>query len=180
MKPYFVFAGFVFAGMVLAVFSCAQAGSLFRWVDESGDVHYGDQPPATQGVQIEQKKFATVPDIENADLPYEARRAHQNFPVTLYVAHNCKEFCEQARDFLNKRGIPFTEKDLLMQDEVDEFRQQSGSDLTPTLGVGKTYLKGFQAEQWNNELDIAGYPKALFYRPPQAPVNPSADKGKLQ
>ncbi|MDO8292170.1 MAG: hypothetical protein Q7T29_04830, partial [Gallionella sp.] len=43
------------------------------------------------------------------DLPYETRRAQQNFPVTLYVAENCTEYCDQARELLIKRGIPFSE-----------------------------------------------------------------------
>jgi hypothetical protein len=47
----------------------------------------------------------------------------------------------------------------------------------PALTIGKTWLKGFQAEQWNNELDFAGYPKkVLTYRPPvpaSAPTQPA-------
>ena len=31
------------------------------------------------------------------------------------------------------------------------------------LTVGKTLLSGFEAGQWNSELDIAGYPKTAPY-----------------
>ena len=149
------------------------AGELYRWVDKSGKVHYGDAP-ASEAVQVERKKFAVTQDGE--DIPYESYLARQNFPVTLYTADNCVEPCQQARDFLDKRGIPFTEKALLTQKDVDDFKQQSGSEQAPTLAVGKTYLKGFEAGQWNSELDIAGYPKTLLYRPPQKTVKPLADK----
>ena len=143
-----------------------QAGELFRWVDAQGKVHYGDVPPP-DAAQIETKKF---PDTAASDeyLPYEARRAQQNFPVTLYVADSCTEYCNQARSLLSKRGIPFSEKKLVTQQDIDAFKALSGFDSVPALGVGKTFLKGFLAEQWHSELDIAGYPKTAPYRPPGA------------
>ena len=156
------------------------AGKLYRWVDKSGKVHYGDAPTA-EAAQVERMKF--FDSQEGDDLPYETRRAQQNFPVTLYVTNNCNEPCQQARNLLNKRGIPFGEKMLLTQKEIDDFRQESGSDESPTLVVGKTYLKGFGAEQWNGELDIAGYPRIAPYHVPKAlpaaasrvaPANPAA------
>ncbi|MDE2117392.1 MAG: glutaredoxin family protein [Betaproteobacteria bacterium] len=162
-------------GCWLAMPIAIHAGELYRWVDKSGKVHYGDAP-ATEAAQVERKKFFSPATQGNEDLPYETRLARQNFPVTLYTANNCIEPCQHAHDFLNKRGIPYTEKTLLTKEEMDDFKKQSGSDQFPMLAVGKTYLKGFQAEAWGSELDIAGYPKALLYRPPQAPVKPLANK----
>ena len=165
---------FVLAGMMAAALGSAQADT-YRWVDQSGKVHYGDAPPTTEEVRVEQKKFPTTPEAGNADLPYETRHAQQNFPVTLYVSSNCGAPCQQARDFLNKRGIPFTEKSLLTQEEINTFTKQSGSDQSPTLAVGKAYLKGFQADQWSSELDTAGYPKIAPYRP-KTPAKALTDK----
>ena len=71
-----------------------------------------------------------------------------------------------ARDLLGKRGIPFTEKSLVKQKEIEAFRKASADSKFPSATIGKTWLKGFQPEQWNNELDFAGYPKKdLTYRP---------------
>jgi glutaredoxin len=166
MKRYFVLAG-----LLLATLSSAQADT-FRWVDKSGKVHYGDVP-TEEATQVEQKKFGVAPEAADADLPYATRRARQNFPVTFYSASNCNEPCQQARDFLNKRGIPFTEKNLATQEDIDAFRLKSGSDTTPALGVGTDWLKGFEAGQWNSELDVAGYPRTAPYRPSVPPVAPS-------
>lgn len=144
--------------------SAAQAGELYRWVDSNGAVHYGDTPPAS-AVQIETiKSYETGEPGEN--LSYETLRAQQNFPVTLYVADNCTEYCEQARNLLNNRGIPYNEINLQTQEDVDAFRKFSGSDNVPTLAVGRSFLKGILAEQWHKELDIAGYPKIAPYRAP--------------
>lgn len=154
-----------------------QAGELFRWVDQSGKVHYGNAPTAG-AEQVEQKKFSDIQ--EGVDMPYETYLAKQNFPVTLYTAVNCIEPCLQARDFLNQRGIPFTEKVLFTQKEVDDFKQLSGIDQAPTIAVGRTFLAGFQSTQWNNELDVAGYPKALPYRLLQEPVKYLAEKPAME
>ena len=165
---------FVLAGLMAVVLGHAQAAT-YRWVDQTGKVQYGDQQPAAGATKVEQKKFYIPPPADNADLPYETRLAQEKFPVTLYVASNCKEPCQKARDFLNNRGIPFSEKNVLTQKELDDFKKQSGSDESPTLGVGKTYLKGFQAQDWNKELDSAGYPKNAPYRA-KSTANPPPDK----
>ena len=174
MKPYFILAG-----IMAAVLGSAQAGSLYRWVDQSGNVHYGNIP-AMGAVQVEEVKISDAPAIDDADLPYETRRAKEAFPVTLYVADNCKEFCQHARDLLNQRGIPFTEKNLVSQEDIDTFKQISGGKMVPTIAVGKNWLNGFLAEQWNTELDIAGYPKTAPYgfRPAVPPpvANPSPEQ----
>jgi len=152
-----------------------QAGELYRWVDKAGKVHYGDLPPP-EAAQIEEKKFSPA-GTPGADLPYATRRAQQDFPVTLYVADNCTEYCDQARRLLNERGIPYTEKKLVTQEDIDAFKSLSGSDSAPTLAVGRTFLKGFLATQWHSELDIAGYPKTAPYRPATPAAAPAAASG---
>lgn len=146
---------FLWAGLMALACGCVLADELYRWTDESGKVHYSDIPATADA---EKKKFSSSPADDDAGLSYETRRAKQNFPVTLYVAENCGDICQQARDFLRKRGIPFAEKNLKTQEDFDAFKQMSGSDGAPTLAVGKTWLKGFQARQWSGELEVAGYP----------------------
>ncbi|MFZ3018254.1 MAG: glutaredoxin family protein [Gallionella sp.] len=166
---------FLLFGLMATVLQ-VQAGELYRWVDEKGKVHYGDAPPPV--VDVEKKKFSDA--VPNSDLPYAARRAQQNFPVTLYVADNCTDVCKQARELLNKRGIPFAEKNLVTKEEIDAFKAASGGDNVPVLGVGKAYIHGFNDGRWHSELDIAGYPKVAPYRPRPAPspiTPPAAVKG---
>jgi len=153
-------------GCLAVMPSGAQAGELYRWVDAKGKVHYGDVPPVGAAQVTPIKSPAAVTPVEN--LPYETRRAQQNFPVILYVADNCTTPCDQARSLLSKRGIPFSEKKLITQEDIDAFKALSGFDSAPTLAVGRTFLKGFLANQWHGELDIAGYPKAAPYRAPGA------------
>ncbi len=165
----------LFLMMSLLMLANVQAGELYRSIDKDGKVHYSDTP--LEGSEdFEQLKLPKEP-VPTESLPYETQRAMQNFPVTLYVYPACGTFCQQARDFLNKRGIPFAEKSLVKKEDIDAFRNESGDNKYPTLAIGKTWLKGFQEEPWNNELDFAGYPKKnLTYRP--APAASSAQSAQ--
>lgn len=167
---------------VIIMLAEAQAGELFRWVDKSGKMNYGDVPPA-DATDVVRLTFSNAPG-QNADLPYETRIAQQNFPVTLYVGEDCGEPCVQARSLLNKRGIPFTEKLLKTRLDVEAFKQLSGMEaFVPVLAVGKNFLKGFVESQWNSELDIAGYAKTASYRQritQPAPSSPEAPVGEGQ
>jgi glutaredoxin len=162
----------IFLLMSLLLLTNLQAAELYRSIDKDGKVHYGDSP--LEGTEdVEKLKSGNEPKPDE-NLPYETQRAMQNFPVTLYAFPDCGRACQMARDLLNKRGIPFTEKSLTKKEDIDAFSQASGDSKLPAVTVGKTWLKGFQAEQWNNELDFAGYPKkVLTYRPPTTTAPPA-------
>jgi hypothetical protein len=156
----------------LLVWANVHAAELYRSIDKDGKVHYSDSP--LEGSEdYERLRLAKEP-IPDENLPYESKRARENFPVTLYTFPDCGSACQLARDMLNKRGIPFTEKSLTSKQDIDAFRKDSGDSNFPAATVGKTWLKGFQNEQWNSELDFAGYPKkVLTYRPPAPPAAPA-------
>src|SRR5574340_1361193 len=102
------------AGLLLL--ASAQAGELYRSIDSSGKVYYSDRPLAGSEVVTEVKADkAPTPD---ESLPYETQRASQNFPVTLYVAPECGPGGQHARELLNNRGVPFTEKPLITQEYI--------------------------------------------------------------
>ncbi len=158
--------------MSLLVLANVQAGELYRSVDKDGKVHYSDTPYVNPD-DAEEIRFGKAP-VPEETLSYEAQRAKQYFPVTLYTFPECGSACNMARDLLVNRGIPFTEKSLVSQEDIEAFRKDSGDSQLPAMTVGKNWVKGFLAERWNGELDTAGYPKkALGYRPAK-PATPAA------
>ena len=175
-------------GCLTIMIAQVQASDLFRWVDDAGKVYYGDTPPAN-AINVQNIKSSSG-SSQNDDLPYETRIALQNFPVTLYVGSVCDAVCGQAHSLLNRRGIPFTEKVLKTSKDIAAYKQLSGLDaFVPALQVGTTFIKGFQASQWNSELDIAGYAKTASYRqrlqqqqqqqqPPSTTEAPPAGEGQ--
>ena len=155
----------------LAILSLTvHAADLYRWVDSKGIVHYSDMP-SPDAEKINPGKFSDQV-VPGEDLPYATRIAQQNFPVTLYVGAGCGDSCSRARSLLNKRGIPYAEKTLRTRDEIDAFKKLTGSEMVPTLAVGKSYLQGLEPDRWHGELDIAGYPKIAPYRAPNTEPEP--------
>lgn len=148
---------------LLSISVAVQAETVYRWIDSSGVVHYSDVA-VPDADKLDASKFAGEPSPEGS-LPYETRRAMLNFPVTLYVGAGCGELCVTARTFLQKRGIPFEEKTLRSKEEIAAFTKLTGKNIAPSLAVGHAFVSGYEPTLWNNELDIAGYPKTAPYRP---------------
>lgn len=143
----------------------ASAAQLYRWVDDAGRVEWRDTPPPPTAKKVEQRNIGTS-TIQTSGLPYSVQMAVKNFPVTLW-ANNCGEGCDKARAHLNRRGVPYTEKDPA---DLEAFRKASGGDLgIPLLFVGSTKLRGYLESDWNEALDVAGYPKTAL-----TPVRPAA------
>jgi len=146
-----------------AALAASPALAQFKWIGPDGTVTYGDRPPpdARPVGQRAATTTASAAGSGNATsgLPYELRTAAQRNPVTLYTTPDCQP-CEQARDHLSKRGIPFATREVRTQQDAEAFRALGFSDLSfPALGVGRNRTVGLDTANWDRLLDIAGYPK---------------------
>src|SRR5829696_8841135 len=150
-KPFTIFA---FTAALAAV--PASAAQLYRWVDEKGNVEYRDTPPPSTAKKVEQRNIGGN-TIETSALPYSVQQAVKNFPVTLWV-FDCGEPCNRARSHLQKRGVPYTERNA--QKEGEALVKLMGGTEVPVLIVGTTRLKGYLESDWDAALDNAGYPKS--------------------
>ncbi len=147
------------ATLTLSLFAVlpAVADNLYRWVDETGRVHYSDQPPPPRAKNAIQKNYKGSV-IETGE-SYGLHQARERFPVTLYTSP-CGPACEMGQQLLDKRGIPYATKDVENSVENQRaLRDLTGNLRIPTLVVGSQKLTGFEDSQWNNALDAAGYPK---------------------
>lgn len=143
--------------LLVTLLAAAAHAQTYRWVDKDGKVHYGDRPPATAG-QVQQRT-AGAPAADKT-LPYSVQQAVANFPVTLHVSADCGDGCKEGRDYLNSRGIPFSEKNVASNEEVDALKKLSGGEaVVPFLTVGAKTAKGWLKDDWQRLLDAAGYPK---------------------
>lgn len=165
----------------LSTLLSTQASAQYRWTDANGKVNYGDTPPA--GAKDVQRMGGDAPASSTApdpSLPYELRIAAERFPVTLYTTANCAP-CDQARGFLQRRGVPFSEKTVRYKEET-ELMQRTGLGGTefPVATIGRQTKRGFKEAEWTLELNASGYP-AKSQLPPQwkpAPAQPLMDLPK--
>lgn len=154
--------------LVFLLAATSASAQLYRWVDQSGKVHYTDTPPQPSAAKSVEKKKLGGSVVEPPQLPFQLQLAVRNFPVTLYTSPTCKDGCPQARELLQKRGVPFQEVIVEDTDSNALLKKASGSNQVPTMVMGSQVEIGYSIDGFNKLLDSAGYPKTAIILPAAA------------
>lgn len=154
-------AGLIVVTAWLAAASAPLAASqLYQWKDAQGRTVYSDQAPPARSGNVQQKNFKGS-FIEGGE-SYATKVAREKHPVILYTSA-CGAPCDQARQLLVKRGIPYSSKDLQASEEArNEVQKLTGRLNVPLLVVGSDKIEGFEDGRWQAALDRAGYPKSAL------------------
>jgi glutaredoxin len=174
----------VFALALLAVATLANAQTIYRIVGPDGKVTFSDRPPPDAG----QGKAAVAPSMTiparggdsaaasagGAPLPFELRGPASRYPVVIYTRPGCAP-CDAGRNLLTSRGVPFTEKTVTSQEDIEALARLAGTPTLPLTTIGSQQLKGFSELEWTQFLDAAGYPKVSqlprgYQRPAPTPL----------
>lgn len=149
----------VLSVMAIAVFglSAAQADTLYKWVDSQGRVSYHDQPPPDgAGYQVQEKVLGPSNKTKQDDT---LSKITEKYPVVLYAVPGCPS-CDQARAYLQKRKVPFTDQNVENNTALQEtLKKKVGAVSVPTITIGDKVMKGYLESILEGELDDAGYPK---------------------
>jgi len=143
--------------LLFLLISLQAQAQMYKWVEPDGKKNYSDKPPLVSASHIETRSMPI--STTTAALPYELARAVNNMPVILYSADKVTSSAE-ARNFLMKNGIPFSEKTISSDEDIDKLVQISGSAQVPVLYIGRSKLTGFSAGEWRTTLTRAGYPES--------------------
>lgn len=167
-------AGQALASGLLLFAGLAAAQTVYRNVGPDGRVTFSDRPLAAGA------SAGTLPVQPAAEagpaLPYELRQIAERFPVLLYAGSDCAP-CDDARQLLRARGIPFGERSVRSDEDIAALRRLSGDNSLPVLTIGAQRLKGFAPGEWTQYLDSAGYPASSqlpprYRAPPAQPLVP--------
>jgi glutaredoxin len=158
-------------GMVLGS-SGALAQQMYKWKGADGVVHYSDTPPP-KDKKAEVKDFsgATAQMTPAVPLPYALAQAVKANPVTVYTTGDCGP-CDQAKNALRDRGVPFSEKTVSTDADRARLAQASGNAKVPFITIGSKTLSGYGAGELQAALTAASYP--LTKRLPAGYQNPPA------
>jgi len=153
----------------------------FKVIGADGKVTYSDrEPSASEGRVSALGARGAASQAAEADLPFEVRQAAAKYPVTLYTTNGVCEPCNQARQFLKQRGVPFSERQAVSEEDIDALEKISGGREAPTMMLGAQVLRGFAADSWTQYLDAAGYPRdsrlpSTYQYRPAAPISQRRD-----
>lgn len=166
-------------GLSALLAGAAQAQTVYRIVGPDGRVTYSDRAPenAPQGARITSQGGAQgETDLSAMDgLPFALRQTATRYPVLLYTSSDCAP-CASGRNLLLNRGIPFAERTVSTNEDLEALQRLTGdSGGLPLLTIGSQQLKGFSDTEWSQYLDAAGYPKqsalpANYQRPAATPL----------
>jgi glutaredoxin len=167
---WFIFMVFICLGLA----PCSLA-EFYKWVDANGVVHFSDQPHKEDpnDIPIETRpSVKSKPSARKASDPIKAPAiplpvpspaaatpptpAYSDGDVELFVTRRCR-YCTMARNYLNAKGIPFTEYDV----QKDKAALQRKRRLDPRRGVPLAVING----QTILGFSPAAYEEALAARP---------------
>lgn len=115
------------------------ADEIHRWVDQHGQVHFGDRPPAGSAAEIVEVR----PNVyESPAFDSVAAELDSGEAVVLYSAEWCGH-CKRARRYFRRRGIPFTEYDVETSAKGRRDYQRMQARGVPIILVGRRRLNGF-------------------------------------
>lgn len=156
----------------LFLLQSAHSQTVYRIVGADGKVTFSDKPPVTRDDKTTATGRGGKPlELGNAPLPYELSQVASRFPVTLYTSANCAP-CGAGRNLLSTRGVPFNERTVSSNEDVQALTRISGENNLPFLTIGGQKIKGYSDSEWTQYLDAAGYPSSSKlppnYRSPAA------------
>jgi len=138
------------------------AHAQYKVVAPDGSVTYTDRPPADARLRVTPMGSATGATAAIAapavNLPVELRQLTQRFPVSLYTSADCPA-CDSGRQWLAERGVPYRERSISTEPDVQALALLTGARTVPALTIGAQPVRGFSAGEWQSFIDAAGYPR---------------------
>lgn len=161
----------------------AAQSHMYKWIGPNGKVVYSDKPPPADAKKLGSKPFESSSNVSTANLPSDLALVVNKNPVTFYASPACSP-CNEARNLLKQKGIPFAEKTIKTNEDIEKLRQISGDTFLPFLVINKSKFKNYDEQEWRTALAAAGYPETSLlpkdYRypdpEPAAPLPPSTKK----
>jgi glutaredoxin len=149
---FFVTAGAIVT-LLVAHNPASLAATMYKWVDEEGNVTYQDYPPPADS------RILSESELDELNLTTRATNesAAEQSPITLYTTPNC-ETCDLVRMNLAELRIPFIERKLNSDRAAQqELQDKTGQLVAPSLFFGETRIMAFSREHLRQSAASAGY-----------------------
>jgi glutaredoxin len=138
----------------------ANAQQIYRFVGADGRITFSDKATLDPTAKATLASAVALPAGSSLEsLPFELRQVSSRYPVVFYTGAGCGP-CSAGRAFLSSRGVPYSEKTVTTNEDIDALKRLTNSAASlPLLTIGSQQLLGFSEVEWAQFLDAAGYPK---------------------
>ena len=122
----------LFVCLALALFSLGAGPDIYKWVDDEGNVHYGDSPPenvVAERVQIESRPAGETEPSGSKRLE-EAQERYQRLEQQREARAAAREEEEQLRRDLDERCVYLRKQLISLQQRLPVYRDEEGKFRT--------------------------------------------------
>lgn len=146
-------------GVVVCLSASTVYGEIYKWVDENGKVHFGDEKPEkiqTEQVDVRVNSVESLSVSDNDFLEARERKseARKRQRVVMYSATWCG-YCRKARNYFRQKSIPFKEYDIENSSKGRRDYASLNGTGVPIIFVGKKRMQGFGAARFQAMYDQA-------------------------
>ena len=127
---------------------------IYKWVDESGRMHFSDQPPLVDKAEtIELPEISTYSQAKISDKEVDLEMAENSSApgnskqVVMYTATWCG-ICKNAKRYFRKHKISFQEYDIENSKKGRRDFKKLKARGVPVILVGKKRLNGFDPKKF--------------------------------
>lgn len=146
---------FIVCLLALTLFIPMSSGSteLYKWVDDKGTIHYGDNPPKKAELQKITGEITSFKTVEIEAFKFDASLVTTTSnskvkPVIMYSTSWCG-YCRKARQHFAGNNIPFREYDIEKSKKAaKEYKKLNGRGV-PVILIGKQRMNGFSVNAFN-------------------------------
>ena len=132
--------------LLLMLLSVPVSGQVYKWVDEQGNVHYGDTlPDGARPLDI--GGDVNTVDNQRYDFLPEKKPAANSMEVVMYATSWCP-YCRQARQYFKRRGIAYREYDIERNPDAKSRYDSLGGKGVPLILIGDRKMSGFSVERF--------------------------------
>ena len=129
----------------LMLCSLATNGGIYKWVDETGKVHFTDSPPDDLTTEEVELRINTYTSVEIKPL---IERLGKKDKVVMYSASWCR-MCKKAKNDFQQNNIPYVSYDVEKSRTGKlDFKLLRGKSV-PIIIVGSKRMNGFTAAKFD-------------------------------
>jgi glutaredoxin len=126
------------------LFTATATSEIYKWIDEQGNVHFTDRPPAneiTEKIDLKINSYSS-PQIIDID-----RLFGKTNKIVMYSTSWCG-YCKKARDYFNSHNIAFEEYDVENSNKGKRDYKKLGGSGVPIILLGNKRMNGFSVNKF--------------------------------
>ena len=136
--------------LTLLVSPVAQA-DLYKWVDDRGNIHYGDKPPEDAQLKDITGNVSSFTSVNVEPFVFDdsiISKRSKSKSVVMYSTSWCG-YCKKAAKHFRKNNIPFTEYDIEKSAKgARDYKRLKGRGV-PVILIGDKRMNGFSARTFD-------------------------------